>query len=598
MTITTRARRETTAVAPGSPLSPDRGVSTRPLRARRIPAGDALGWALTGILLVLVGLPLAFVLLQAVFPGIGLTRDWGFQPEMLGEILNRPLWQRSLGNSLLLATGSMLLGGALGFLLALMRHSIRFPGRRLLDLAAWVLLVSPSFILAQGWVMFASPSGVAANSLGMPWVSDLVLSPGGLIVVMSLTQYPLAYLTTSAALHWDDPSYRHAAALSGASAWTVMRTVRMPLLAPAALSGAVLVFVDVIGDFGLPAALSASYSFPTLPYSIYASVRQSPVRFELGGVLSLYLVLILAVAIFAYMRLLRRSRYDFLTGQASAVEAPRARRPWIWTSLTVLVLVLTLGLPLSSSLQVSLSRSISGGLGAGNLTLEHYAAILGSGSKMLEGAANSLLIAVAVAIITTVLGFLIGVVLTFTSFRGRMLIDIAGTVALAIPGIVLAVGYIFVWNQPFLASIGLGIYGQPILLVLAGVATAVPVAVRLQLGALAQIPASFLQSAALSGVPLASRLRTILVPLVAPALLSALVAIFASSVFDLAATTMLAPPSFVTLPVEILLEYDRGSYGYATAGAIFTAALVVLAAGASTAVGRLLIRRTARTEPS
>ncbi|MDR9396279.1 ABC transporter permease subunit, partial [Pontimonas sp.] len=116
--------------------------------------------------------------------------------------------------------------------------------------------------------------------------------------------------------------------------------------------------------------------------------------------------------------------------------------------------------------------------------------------------------------------------------------------------------------------------------------------------ALAQIPASFLQSAALSGVGLLSRLRTILAPLVAPALLSVLVAIFASSVFDLAATTMLAPPNFVTLPVEILLEYDRGHYGYATAGAIFTAAVVIVLAAVGTALGRRLIRRyqSSRTE--
>ena len=583
MTTPTSARRKAT--------------SSRTARSRLAPAGDVLGWVLTGVLIVLVGLPLAFVLLQAVFPGIGLSPAWGFQPELLLEIANRPLWQRSLTNSLLLASGSMLLGGAIGFSLALLRHSVRFPGARLLDAAAWVLLVSPSFILAQGWVMFASPSGVAANSFGMTWVADLVFSPGGLIVIMSLTQYPLAYLAVSAALHWDDANYRHAAALSGASPWTIMCTIRMPLLAPAALSGAVLVFVDVIGDFGLPAALSASYNFPTLPYSIYSSVRQSPVSFELGGVLSFYLVLILAVAIFAYVRLLRRNRFDFLTGQSTAIDAPLAQRPRVWTSVTILVLFLTLGLPLSSSLQVSFSRSISGGLVAENFTLEHYGAILGFDSRMLEGAGNSLTIAIAVAAITTVLGFLIGVVLTFTNFRGRMVIDIAGTVALAIPGIVLAVGYIFVWNQPFLSGIGLGLYGQPILLVLAGVATAIPVAVRLQLGALAQIPASFLQSAALSGVGLLSRLRTVLAPLVAPALLSALVAIFASSVFDLAATTMLAPPNFVTLPVEILLEYDRGKYGYATAGAIFTTTVVIVLAGVSTAIGRRLIRHhQSRTE--
>lgn len=566
--------------------------ASRAPRRRRVGDSDVLGWTLIAILFTLVGLPLLFVLLQAVFPGIGLAREWGFQPWLLGEILNRPVWQRSLVNSLVLAGGAMVVGGAFGSALAILRHSVAFAGGRVLDLCAWVLLVSPSFILAQGWVMFASPSGIATQSWGMPWVSDLLLSPGGLILIMSLTQYPLAYLATAGALHWEDRSAQAAAGLSGAGRATILRTIRVPLLAPAVLSGAVLVFVDVIGDFGLPAALSASYSFPTLPYSIYASVRQSPVSFELGGVLSLYLVVILAVAITFYMRLLRRSRYDFLSGGTTRTSAPPARRPWLWNGVALAVVGVTIVLPLSASFQVSLSRSISGGFTPENFTLEHYAAILAADSGLPEGAGNSLWIAALVGIITAVLGLLIGVVLTFTSFRGRALIDIAGTVALAIPGIVLAVGYIFVWNQPALASVGLALYGQPALLVLAGVATAVPVAVRLQLGALAQVPPSLLQAAALSGVGLIGRLRTVLVPLIAPALLSALIAVFASSVFDLAATTMLAPPSFATLPVSILLEYDRGQYGFATAGAVFSAALVVGIAGLAALSGRALLRRS------
>ncbi|QOR72390.1 iron ABC transporter permease [Ruania alkalisoli] len=581
-----------------SSAGPATGAAASRPRLSLPRAENGLGSVLVGVLVVLVGLPLLFVLAQGVFPGIGLTPDWSFQPGLLTEIGERPLWQASLVNSLTLAFGAMVLGGGFGSALAILRHSVAYPGVGILDGAAWVLLVSPSFILAQGWVLFASPSGVAANSFGADWIGPLVFSPGGLIVIMSLTQYPLAYLATSAALRWDDSSYRQAAALSGAGPLTVLRTVRLPLLAPALISGAILVFVDVLGDFGLPAALSTSYSYPTLPYSIYASVRQSPVRFELGGVLSFYLIVILALAIIVYMRILRRSRFDFLTNRASRVIVPRARRPRAWTAVTVLVVLLVLGIPLGSSLQVSLSRSAAGGLAPGNFTLEHYGEIFARGSAMLTGATNSLAIAATVAILTTVLGFLIAVVLTFTGFRGKVFIDLSGTVALAVPGIVLAVGYIFLWNQPVLADLGLSLYGSPVLLVFAGVATALPVAVRLQLGALAQVPPAFLHAAALSGAGLFVRLRTVLLPVVAAAVVSALAAVFASSVFDLAATTMLAPPSFTTLPVEILMEFDRGHYGYATAGALFTAVLVVLCALVASRLGMVLLAPGAPTGPT
>lgn len=565
-------------------------------RTRRRPSSEnLLGWILVAILAVLVALPLLFVIAQGVAPGIGLTRDWSFQPELLGEVVNRPLWQSALVNSLTLATGSMLLGGGIGASLAFVRHSVAFRGARMLDLAAWILLVSPSFILAQGWVLFASPRGIALNMLGAD-ISGFVFSPAGLIVIMSLTQYPLAYLATAAALEWDDASHRHAAALAGAKPRTILRTVRIPQLTPALVSGAILVFVDVLGDFGLPAALSAAYSYPTLPYAIYASVRQSPVSFELGGVLSFYLVVIIAIAIIAYLRVLRSSRFDFLSGGAKRVDPPRARHGWIWTTITTIVLLLSLGIPLGTSLLVSFSETTHGGIAPENLTLDHYAAVFAGGSRMLTGAMNSIGIALAAALVTTILGFLIGVVLTFTSFRGRAIIDLAGTVTLAVPGIVLAVGYIFVWNQPFLADMGIAMYGSPELLILAGVASSLPVAIRLQLGALAQVPSNLLGAAAMSGVNLANRLRTILMPLVLPAVVSAFAAVLAAGVFDLAATTMLAPPDFITLPVEILQEYDRGDYGYATAGAMLSAVIVVGLAAASQAIGRRLVGSDSRKD--
>lgn len=558
----------------------------RPVRRPSPTAEDALGWAMVAVLAVLVGLPLLFVLLQGVAPGLGLVRGPVWRPELLAGIVERPLWRAGLVNSLVLAGGAMVLGGALGTGLALLRTGASFPGARLLDATAWILLVSPSFVLAQGWVLLASPIGIAAG-LGQHWVAALVLSPGGLVVIMSLTQYPLAYLAVSAALRWDDRAHRQAAALSGAGPWTVLRTVRLPLLWPAVLSGAVLVFVDVLGDFGLPAALSTAYPFPTLPYAIYASVRQSPVRFESAGVLSFYLVAVLSAAMLLYLWAVRRGARGALTGTATRADPPPARRPGRWTALTAVVVGVTLVLPLGSSLLVSLSHSVSGGPTWSNLTLGHYHAAFVEG-ELLVGARNSVLVALAAAVLTTVLGFLCAVVLTSTGFRARVLVDLAGTVSLAVPGIVLGVGYIFVWNQPVLAAAGLSLYGSPVLLVLAGVASALPVSVRLQVGALARLPDGFLAAAALTGAGLAARIRTVLVPLAGSAVVSAFVAVLAMGVFDLATTTMLAPPGFPTLPVVVLTEFDRGRYGYATAGAVLSAALVLILAALAARQGRRL----------
>lgn len=110
----------------------------------------------------------------------------------------------------------MVIGTLIGMSLAYIRHTKEFRFASLIDACVWILLVSPSFIIAQGWVMFASPSGVALNTFGID-VSQLVFSTGGIIAVMALTNFPLSYLATSAALNWNTSSLWEAAASLGVS---------------------------------------------------------------------------------------------------------------------------------------------------------------------------------------------------------------------------------------------------------------------------------------------------------------------------------------------------------------------------------------------
>ena len=564
-------------------------------RPRSLDSAKLTGWLLILLCLFLVGLPLLFVIAQGIAPGIGLQQNWSFHPSLLLEVFRRPLWQVSLKNSLILAAGTMVLATVLGAALALIRQTRNFNLAGLIDATAWILLVSPSFVISQGWVLFASPSGIALHSFGLD-ISNFVFSPAGLICIMTLTNFPLSYLAVSAALKWDSRNLWHAGSLAGASPRTVLFTLRLPLLLPAILSGALLVFVDTIGDFGLPAAVAAEFNFPTMPYSIYAAVRQSPVRFDLGGVLAFYLVIIVAAAVALNFRVIRGDTYKFLSGESSPSVKQQSRIGWVYSLLAVTVFALALIIPLGASVQVSLSDRISGGLNGDNFTLRHYQEAFESGSSIVAGIKNSVWVALVVAILSTVLGLMMAIFLTFVRFHGNWVFEIISTLSLAVPGIVLAVGYIFVWNQPVLSKLGLGLYGSPALLVLAGVASALPIAVRLQTGALAQIPENLLTAAAMSGAGFFRRVTTVLTPLVGPAAISAFAAVLASSVFDLAATMMLAPPSFPTLPVSILSEYEKGQYGFATAGAVISMALVISMVGLSRWFGTkvLLQRENAR----
>lgn len=548
-------------------------------RFLRINRGDAwLGWSITTVLVLLVGLPLVAMLLHLAFPQLYLGHFTLGNFELFRDLWERRLWRTAVTNSLMLAFGTMLLGTLLGASLAYLRHTYRFPSAGLIDFAAWFVLVMPSFIIAQGWVLFAR-SGGTASQLGVPWLGEMVFSLPGLVMVMSLANFPLAYLAVSAALQWNVRRYEEAARLCGASSLRVLWSIRLALLLPAFFSAAILVFVDTIGDFGLPAAFLSVFRFPLIPYTIRAEVQTVPVSFEGAAVLSFVLVAIVGMAIALQIRILRGSGFDFLTAAASPADRPRPRFWPLLTLANVTFLSLAIFAPLGTSLSVSFMERYSRGLTWDNLTLDNYRAVLSEGSALLPAIQNSFMIAFAAASIALVVGFLAAYLLAFSQHRMKRFIDIASTVTLAVPGIVLAVGYIFWWNQRWLADLGIQVYGSLWAIILCSAAASIPIAVRVMLGAVSQTPGSFMAGAALQGAGLWTRLRTILVPLALAGILSAGLAVFATSVFDLAITTMLQPPGFPTIPVVIDERFRTVEYGWATAATVIvcllTASIIV-----------------------
>ena len=444
------------------------------------------------------------VLIQAFVPGVlhGQFAFAGF--EHLGQLFQRRLWRVSLQNSLYLAANTAWLGTVLALMLAMLRQRLAPWGVSLLDLCAWALLIMPSFIIAQGWILFSIKGGIADAWLGMPWVNAWVFSPQGLVNIMVLKNYPFAYLAIVAAMQWQVRDHQYAAQLCGAGSWRRFLTVRLPLLLPAILSGMLLVFIDTIGDFGLPAALATTYRFPTLPYTIFTAINQSPIRFDLAGVLSFYLMAILMLAVALYLWLLRRSRFDFLTAKAEVAKAEPEGSAWLWHLLMLVFVVCALAVPLGASLAVSVVEQLSAGWQSSNFTLQHYRTLLQPGSLLHSALINSLRIAL-----------------------------------------------------------------------IAAMAGAIPVAIRILLGAMAQVPASFLQSAAMQGAGLMRRLATVLLPICLAAFLSALLTSFAGSVFDLAVTSILHPPGYAVLPVVIDRLFQQGLYGQSTAATLLAAAITL-----------------------
>jgi len=244
--------------------------------------------------------------------------------------------------------------------------------------------------------------------------------------------------------------------------------------------------------------------------------------------------------------------------------------------VALLMLTLALVLPVGSSLLVSFTDRISAGFHPSNLTLNHYGQVLATGGAFLSAMQSSLGIAALAALGSGVLAAAAAYVVTFSDFRLNRLIDLTCTLSLAVPGVVLGIGYIFVWNSPLAEALGLRLYGGWFILVLAGIAGAVPIAIRVLLGAMAQVPANMLSAAALQGAGLGRRIATIVVPLLAAALISATLTAFGSAMFDLAINSILRPPRLDVLPVYVNRAFEQGMFGAATAATLLAGAITVL----------------------
>ncbi|THF78820.1 iron ABC transporter permease [Cohnella fermenti] len=540
--------------------------------------GNRTGWLVLAVLVLLILLPLAAVIVQVLLPGV-FFGNWELGDlSLLLEIFRRPLWYQSLKNTLTLGIGTTVFATVLGGALATVRAQWKFPAAKLLDVTVWLLIITPSFILAQGWVMFAASNGLARQWFGWDWMHSVVFTPAGLIAIMSLSKFPFAYLAVFTALEWKVDRLGEAARLNGGGPWTTWRTIQLPLLLPAYCSGAMLVFMDTVGDFGLPASIAAVFRFPTLPYSIYSALYTSPIRFDMAGVLSFYLVLLIALAMSVQFYVLRKSRFDFLNARATRTEPMPLRSGWSkWAiaAASALLVAMAAGIPFGSNLMTSITRS-NGASGA-TLTGEHYRKLFENGGRLAGGLAHSLEIAAGAALVGLTVGFFVSYVLTYSRFALRQTVDVISLISLAVPGVVLGIGYIFIWNQAWLEKIGLLLYGKPAILILASVAGAIPVITRVLTGAMAKVPAGLLSAAQMQGAGFGRRLATIIVPLLRGALVSAAMAAFGASVFDLATTSILFPPNFMTLPVVINKAFEDLKFGYAAAATLTGGGIVIAA---------------------
>lgn len=555
--------------ATGTPLKT--GISWLPGRRRGEPTPPAL-WIATSGLVLIVAVPFVFVILQAIFPFLGrgsLAAPLSHLPATLSDpgILRMGL------NTVLLGIAVAVLSALIAVPLAVLRALFRVPGAPVWDALMLVPFMIPPYIATLGWIMSLQPRGYVEQLFGFN-LAPFLFSFGGMAFVMALNAFPLVYFAVSRTLEAVGGRYADVGRVFGASSWQSLWRITLPLSTPGLAASLLLVFAMAIEEYGTPAALGSRTGFEVLVTGIEMRVSDWPIDLPGASVMALTLVLLSLTAFLIQRWVLSARNYQTTAGKPQPIvkrELGALRIPAL-IAFGVVAFLAT-GAPLLAILATAMSRTISGGLALGNLTFDNFAQVLQGGSAPLRVLGFSLFLGVATAIIAGLLGAISSYVVVKTKARGRLALDVLTILPNALPGVVVAVGLILAWNQPWLPVTP---YNTSLILLLAYCCILLPQPVRYTTAALHQIGDNLEAAARVFGATSMVAFRRILLPLIAPSLVASMLLVFAVASRELVASLLVAPVGVQTVASFIWRQFEQGSIGLGMAMAFLAILLTTL----------------------
>jgi iron(III) transport system permease protein len=532
------------------------GVESAPGLVRRRFGWTAGGSALAAILLLaLVGLPLAELFTTALDEGLDdVQRTLGTGGS--GRAVLNTLWT-SLAITVLAVVG--------GTAAAFVTERSRAPGRRWLRVALLASLLSAPVVSAVGWARAYGPGGLFDLAIGVGW--DGLFGPAGVVVVTAAGAVPLAYLVVATSLaSRTEPDMERAARASGASAWQATRSVTLPLARPAMAAAAALVFVSGVNSFEVPAVLGIPAGFSTMTTRLYQNLALSadPAAFTSAVILAAALVLLSAVVV-GPADALPGAAGAVRTGGSSGATQTLPRRSWGLAAGLWCFLGLTTVLPLAALVLVALTRGVGLAPVPANWTLANFTAALDVHTYTALG--NTLLLAVTAATVVILLGAL---TTALARGRGGRVLGTVVTLTFAVSGSALAVAVLLAYGRV--------LYDTLAIILVAYLAKFWALGHRPLAGASDRLPADVVRAGRASGAGPVVAVRTIVAPLLRPAIAGGWLLVFLFAVHELTISSLLYGPGTATLAVVILNQQQLGNVAATSALSVLLTLLIAVAA--------------------
>lgn len=518
------------------------------------------------ILLVLVALPLLFIVLQAVFPQFSAGSLQGAFSGL------RPLFSDAqlpamFAGTLQIAAGVALLSACIGLPLGVARGLFDLPCPRLWDLLFLIPFLTPPYIAALSWMLVLQTNGYLAQLLGFD-LNALLFSKSGIVLVMTLNIFPVVYFAVSRSLLASGQRLALVARVHGATPWRAFWHITLPMLSPSLAAGMLLAFTLAIEEYGVPAALGARSGVVMLTVGIEKKLADWPIDLPGASMLSLILVAMALSAWWLQGRLTGGKDVTSVTGKPAENTGAKLGITGVPVVLAMAFIgFLAVVVPGLSMAITGVMSTLSGGLSLANATTAHYAVLFAQQGDALAALGTSLSLAFASALITGVVGLLAAWLVVVQRIQGRSVIDALSLMPAALPGIVVGVGLILLWNRTFWP---VSPYNTWAILLLSYCCLLLPWPVRYVGSALRQLGGNLEPAARVHGASALQALRYIVLPLVFPAMLAAMLMVFAIASRELVTSLLLAPAGTQTVAVFIWRQFEQGSVGQGMAMATLT----------------------------
>jgi iron(III) transport system permease protein len=465
-----------------------------------------------------------------------------------------------LWNSMLFAVGSAALALVLGTTLAYVQVRTDTPFKGLFFAASLVPLIVPGILYTASWIFLGDPGIGLINTLVFePLIGHSpinVFSIWGMIWVQGLHLAPVAFLLMVAAFRAMDPSMEESALMSGANRRTVLRRVTVPMMRPAIISSVLLMFVQSLESFEVPALLGLQNGIYVFTSRIYFVLREYPIDYGSAGAYALTLLAIAAAGVFIGARLSRNAKgFQTISGKGfrpRLIPLGRAR-PFIGAAVIAYFLVAVV-LPVGVLIYASLLKFYAAPSmdAIRNMTLDNYRQVI-SMPQAATALKNSLLLGVGSALVVMLITSVVAWVVVRSNAPGRRVLDLLAFTPLVIPGLVLGLALSFVYLR-----VPLPIYGTLLILLISYTTRYLPYGMRYASTAMAQLSSELEESAMVSGASWFQTFRQVLVPLASSGILAGFIYILIVSFRELSSTILLYSPGNEVLSVLLWEQFENG----------------------------------------